>query len=158
MPEIVSYQTTPVWFVNTSWQKSMFTTVYYLATAIGWHIKMTSHKNSNASFINNQDRLIWQRSPNLARSSKLVAASNCLYILYEFVKFPIRHLGLAIRNVWRVRRFSPTLKSVSNDHGVFNSTLLEAVGASLLHLFIGTLKSPAPHKGSGKPSVSMFTQ
>ena len=30
-----------------------------------------------------------------------------LYILYKFVKFPIRHLGLAIGNV---RRFSPTLQ------------------------------------------------
>ena len=30
-----------------------------------------------------------------------------LYILYKFVKFPIRHLGLAIGNVWR---FSPTLQ------------------------------------------------
>ena len=40
-------------------------------------IKIMSHPNSNASFINIWDRLIWQRSPNLARSSKLVAASNC---------------------------------------------------------------------------------
>ena len=29
--------------------------------------------------------------------------------LYKFVKLPIRHLGLAIGNVRRVRRFSPTL-------------------------------------------------
>ena len=32
-----------------------------------------------------------------------------LYILYKFGKFPIRHLGLAIGNVWWVRRFLPTL-------------------------------------------------
>ena len=32
-----------------------------------------------------------------------------LYILYIFVKFPIRHLGLAIGNVRCVRCFSPTL-------------------------------------------------
>ena len=32
-----------------------------------------------------------------------------LYIPYKFVKSPIRHLGLAIGNVRRVRRFSPTL-------------------------------------------------
>ena len=31
------------------------------------------------------------------------------YILYKFGKFPIRHLGLAIGNVWWVRRFLPTL-------------------------------------------------
>ena len=33
-----------------------------------------------------------------------------LYIPYKFVKSPIRHLGLAIGNVWCVRRFSPTLR------------------------------------------------
>ena len=33
-----------------------------------------------------------------------------LYIPYKFVKFPIRHLGLAIGNVRCVRRFSPTLQ------------------------------------------------
>ena len=32
-----------------------------------------------------------------------------IYIPYKFVKSPIRHLGLAIGNVRRVRRFSPTL-------------------------------------------------
>ena len=32
-----------------------------------------------------------------------------LYILYKFVKFPIRHLGLAIGNIRCVRSFSPTL-------------------------------------------------
>ena len=35
-----------------------------------------------------------------------------LYIPYKFVKSPIRHLGLAIGNVWRVRRISPTLWDV----------------------------------------------
>ena len=45
---------------------------------IGWDIKMTSHPNSNASFINIWDRLIWRRSPNLTRSPKLAAAPNCL--------------------------------------------------------------------------------
>ena len=37
----------------------------------------TLHPNSNASFINIWDRLIWWRSPNLTRSSKLAAAPNC---------------------------------------------------------------------------------
>ena len=36
-----------------------------------------------------------------------------LYILYQFVKFPIRHLGLAIGNVQRVQRFSPTLPTLA---------------------------------------------
>ena len=43
---------------------------------IGWDMKLTSHPNSNASFINIWDRLIWRRSPNLTRSSKLAAAPN----------------------------------------------------------------------------------
>ena len=43
---------------------------------IGWDMKMTSHPNSNASFITIWDGLIWRRSPNLTRSSKLVAAPN----------------------------------------------------------------------------------
>ena len=33
-----------------------------------------------------------------------------LYVLYKFVKSPIRHLGLAIGNVRCVRCFSPTLQ------------------------------------------------
>ena len=44
---------------------------------IGWDMKMTSHPNTNASFINIWDRLIWRRSPNLTRSSKLAAAHRC---------------------------------------------------------------------------------
>ena len=35
-----------------------------------------SHPNSNASFINIWDHLIWRRSPNLTRSLKLAAAPN----------------------------------------------------------------------------------
>ena len=35
-----------------------------------------------------------------------------LYIPYKFVKSPIRHLGLAIGNVRRVRRFSPSLSQL----------------------------------------------
>ena len=46
----------------------------WLVVVIGWDMKMTSHPNSNASFINIWDRLIWLQSPNLTRSSKLAAA------------------------------------------------------------------------------------
>ena len=42
----------------------------------GWAMKMMSNPNSNESFINIRDRLIWRRSPNLTRSSKLAAAPN----------------------------------------------------------------------------------
>ena len=38
---------------------------------IGWDIKMTSYPNSNASFINIWDRLIWRQWPNLTRSSSI---------------------------------------------------------------------------------------
>ena len=49
---------------------------------------MTSHPNSNASFINIWDRLIWRRSPNLTRSSKLAAAPNCWWGPTSNLKLP----------------------------------------------------------------------
>ena len=44
---------------------------------------MMSHPNSNASFINIWDRLIWRQSPNLTRSSKLAAAPNCYMVPHD---------------------------------------------------------------------------
>ena len=53
---------------------------------IGWDMKMMSHPNLNASFVNIWDRLIWRRSPNLTRTSKLAAAPNCaLFILLVYI-------------------------------------------------------------------------
>ena len=80
MPKIVVYQTAPVWFVkNECFMAKIDVYCSLLASdrVIGWDIKMTSHPNSNASFMNIWDRLIWRRSPNLTRSSKLAAAPNC---------------------------------------------------------------------------------
>ena len=75
---IVVYQTAPVWFVkNEYFMAKIDVCRSLLPSDRGWDIKMTSHPNSNASFINIWDRLIWWRSPNLTRSSKLAAAPNC---------------------------------------------------------------------------------
>ena len=79
MPKIVVYQTASVWFVKNEYFMVKIDVCLSLLPSdrvIGWDIKMTSHPNSNASFINIWDRLIWQRSPNLTRSSKLAAAPN----------------------------------------------------------------------------------
>ena len=79
MYKIVVYQTAPVWFVkNECFMAKIDVYGSLLASdrVIGWDIKMMSHPNSNASFINIWDRLIWRRSPNLTRSSKLAAAPN----------------------------------------------------------------------------------
>ena len=43
-----------------------------------------------------------------------------LHILYKFVKFPIRHLGLAIGYVRHVRRFSPPLLQWLMHAGIAN--------------------------------------
>ena len=80
IPKIVVYQTTPVWFVKNECfmaKIDIYRSLLPSDCVIGWDIKMTSYPNSNASFINIWDRLIWRRSPNLARSSKLAAAPNC---------------------------------------------------------------------------------
>ena len=45
---------------------------------IGWDIKITSHPNSNASFLNIWDRIIWWQLPNLTRSSISPARSSYL--------------------------------------------------------------------------------
>ena len=79
MPKIVVYQTAPVWFVKNECFMAKINVYRSLLAGdrvIGWDIKMTSHPNSNASFINIWDCLIWRRSPNLTRSSKLAAAPN----------------------------------------------------------------------------------
>ena len=80
MPKIISYQTTPVWLSKNEYLKvkiNVYCSVPPSDRVIGWDMKMTSHPNSNASFINIQDSLIWRWLPNLTRSSKLVAALNC---------------------------------------------------------------------------------
>ena len=79
MPKIVVYQTASVWFVKNEYFMAKIDVCRSLLPSdrvIGRDIKMTSHPNSNASFINIWDRLIWRRSPNLTRSSKLAAAPN----------------------------------------------------------------------------------
>ena len=79
MPKIVVYQTAPVWFVKNECfmaKIDVYRSLLASDRVIGWVIKMTSHPNSNANFINIWDRLIWRRSPNLTRSSKLAAAPN----------------------------------------------------------------------------------
>ena len=79
MPKIVVYQTAPVWFVKNEYFMAKIDVCRSLLPSnrvIGWDIEMTSHPNSNASFINIWDRLIWRWSPNLTRSSKLAAAPN----------------------------------------------------------------------------------
>ena len=80
MPKIVVYQTAPVWFVKNECfmaKIDVYRSLLASDRVIGWDIKiMTSHPNSNASFINIWDRLIWRRSPNLTISSKLAAAPN----------------------------------------------------------------------------------
>ena len=79
MPKIVVYQTAPVWFVKNEYfmaKIDVYRSLLPSDRVIGWDMKMTSHPNSNASFINIWDRLIWRRSQNLTRSSKLAAAPN----------------------------------------------------------------------------------
>ena len=68
-----------VWFVKNEYLMAKINVYRSLLPSdrvIGWDMKMTSHPNSNTSFINIWDRLIWRRSPNLTRSSKLAAAPN----------------------------------------------------------------------------------
>ena len=83
MPKIVIYQTTPVWFVKNEYliisKIDVYCSLLPSDHVIGWDMKMTSHPNSNASFVNIWDHLIWRWSPNLTRSSKLAAAPNCLW-------------------------------------------------------------------------------
>ena len=62
---------------------------------IGWDMKMMSHLNSNASFLNIWDHLIWQRSPNLTRSSKLAATPNCIH------RYDISHDSLVSVAIYR---------------------------------------------------------
>ena len=83
MPKIVVYQTAPVLFVKNEYFMAKIDVCRSLLPSdrvIGWDIKMTSHPNSNASFINIWDRLISRRSPNLTRSSKLAAAPNWWFL------------------------------------------------------------------------------
>ena len=85
MPKIVIYQTKPVWFVKNKYfmaKIDVYRSLLPSDCVIGWDMKMTSHPNSNASFINIWDRLIWWRSPNLTRSSKLAAAPNWWFKAY----------------------------------------------------------------------------
>ena len=85
MPKMVSHQTTPVWFVKNEYvmvKIYVYRSLLPSDCVIGWDAKMTSHPNSNASFINIWDRLIWRWSPNLTRSSKLAAAPNCWMGVY----------------------------------------------------------------------------
>ena len=82
MPKIVVYQTASVWFVKNEYFMAKIDVCRSLLPSdrvIGRDIKITSHPNSNATFINILDRLIWRRSPNLTRSSKLAAAPNCSF-------------------------------------------------------------------------------
>ena len=67
---------------------------------IGWDIKMASHPNSNASFINIWDRLIWRLSPNLTRSSKLAAAPNWLQSPPIICHAPRPHRDGVSRHDW----------------------------------------------------------
>ena len=82
MHKIVVYHTAPLWFVKNEYFMAKIDVCRSLLPSdrvIGWDIKITSYPNSNASFINIWDRLIWRRSPNLTRSSKLAAAPNCSF-------------------------------------------------------------------------------
>ena len=81
MYKIIVYQTAPVWFVKNECfmaKIDVYRSLLASDRVIGGDIKMTSHPNSNAIFINIWDRLIWRRSPNLTRSSKLATAPNWL--------------------------------------------------------------------------------
>ena len=96
MPKIVVYQTAPVWFVKNEYFMAKIDVCRSFLSSdrvIGWDIKMTSHLNSNASFINIWDRLIWRRSPNLTRSSKLAAAPNWRWCIYLFIRFHLFQYG-----------------------------------------------------------------
>ena len=67
MPKIVVYQTAPVWFVkNECFMAKIYVCRSLLVSdrVIGCDIKMTSHPNSNASFINIWDRQIWRDRQN----------------------------------------------------------------------------------------------
>ena len=83
MPKIIVYHYSIrlhqfcLWKINTSGRKLMFVAIYCLATV--WLDETLKRRHiliQIASFINIWDRLIWQRSPNLTRSSKLAAAPN----------------------------------------------------------------------------------
>ena len=69
---------------------------------IGWDIKMMSHPNSNAGFINIWDCLICQWSPNLTRLSKLVAAPNWCRTLHNYADGP-QFLLILFSNVFHNR-------------------------------------------------------
>ena len=61
MPKIVVYQTAPVWFVKNEYfmaKIDVYRSLLPSDRVIGWDMKMMSHLNSNASFINIWDRLI----------------------------------------------------------------------------------------------------
>ena len=83
MPKLVVHQTAPVWFVKNECFMAKIDVYRSLLASdhvIGWDFKITSLSNSNASFINIWDRLIWRRSPDLTRSSKLATAPNCTWV------------------------------------------------------------------------------
>ena len=93
MYKIAVYQTAPVWFVKNECfmaKIDVYRSLLASDRVIGWDIKMTSHPNSNASFINIWDRLIWRRSPNLTRSSKLAAAPNWWLLNSKFTQHSLQ--------------------------------------------------------------------
>ena len=82
------YTSSWVWFVINEYLMAIINVYRSLLPSdrvIGWDMKMTSHPNSNASFINIWDPLIWRRSPNLMRLSKLAAAPNCPALVKQLV-------------------------------------------------------------------------
>ena len=63
MPKIVISQTTPVWFVKNEYLMAKIDVYRSLLPSdrvIGLDMKTMSHPNSNASFINIWDHLIWR--------------------------------------------------------------------------------------------------
>ena len=118
MPKIVIYQTKPLWFVKNKYfmaKIDVYRSLLPSDCVIGWDMKMTSHPNSNASLINIWDRLIWWRSPNLTRSSKLAAAPNCtcVHMHTEDRKHPWLFIVAALR--WR-HDFPSTIFCIHNVH------------------------------------------
>ena len=102
MPKILVYQTPQFGLWKNEYLMAKINVYHSLLPSdhvIGWDMKMTSQPNSNASFINIWDRLIWRRSPNLMRSPKLAAAPDCLGtnvngILLKIYTFSLKKMHL----------------------------------------------------------------
>ena len=105
MPKIVIYQTTPFWFVKKEYLMAKIDVYHSLLSSdrvIGWDMKLTSHPNSNASFVNNWDHLIWRRSPYLTRSSKLAFAPNWSASTMLTTRLDLIPLKLAHEISWKL--------------------------------------------------------